>query len=223
MIPELRHRGFGYGSGMIDSAKQHFLLHIPKNASSFMADWSHRHGWRAALISNHLTIREITIVLRDPVERWISGIAQYIKTYILSVHGPNGPVFPGEAVTEHDYAMTAGDFVYYYNDVVERLLFDVIDLFDDHVWSQHRLIPQTGTDVRRNFFIMAPGFDQVMAAHLEFQMLSDLDRNSGDADPDIEQLQRFITQRLQLRPELTDRVKKRYQQDYELIERVIGA
>ena len=223
MIPELGHRGFGYGSGMIDPTKQHFLLNIPKNASSFIADWSYQHHWRAALISNHPTIREITIVLRDPVERWISGIAQYIKTYILSVHGPNGPVFPGETTTKHDYAMTAVNFVHHYNDAVERLLFDVIDLFDDHVWCQYRLIPETGDDIKRNFFIMTPGFDQTIAAHLGFQILPGLDRNRGDENPDTAEIQRFIRERLTVRPELIDRVKKRYQQDFALIERVIYA
>jgi hypothetical protein len=134
----LARRGYTYGSGILSPNHLQFVVNIPKNASSFVLDWTSRFGWRAnQLDPNAHRVGELIVVLRDPVDRWVSGISQYINTYILSVQGPNGPVFSDEAVSaEFDYVMSADDFVKHYNQLTERLLFDVIYQFDDHVWPQ---------------------------------------------------------------------------------------
>jgi len=222
MIPALVRRGFGYGSGMIDPGRQRFLLNIPKNASSYMLDWSNRHGWNSALISNHPDIDELIIILRDPVQRWVSGLAQYIRSYILSVHGPNGPIFPGELITKHDYVMTGESFCSLYNDLTERLLFDVIDAFDDHVWPQHQLIPEVSSNVKKTFFFMDHTFDQSIGSYLGFTPVTDLDRNRGSVNQDTAQVQEFLQQRLLVRPELAARIKKHYRKDYDLISGAFG-
>jgi hypothetical protein len=222
MIPALVRRGFGYGSGMIDPGRRRFLLNIPKNASSYMLDWSNRHGWNSALIDNHSDVDELIVVLRDPLQRWVSGLAQYIRSYILSVYGPNGPIFPGEPITKHDYVMTGEKFCSLYNDLTERLLFDVIDAFDDHVWPQHQMIPKVLPHVKKTFFFMDHTFDQSIGGYLEFAPMTDLDRNCGSVNHDTAQVQEFLQQRLLVRPELAARIKNHYREDYDLISRAFS-
>lgn len=217
MIPALETRGFGYGSGVIDPSHRRFILNIPKNASSYMLDWAGRHGWRAAMLSHYSEVTELIVILRDPLERWISGMAQYIRTYILSVYGPNGPIFPGETVTDHDYVMSAEIFCQQYNDLVERIIFDTANRFDDHVWPQHELIPETAAHVKKTFFRMDKNLDSQIGAHLGFTSMEGLDRNLGSADPDTAGIQVFLRQRLEIRPELKERVRRHYDKDYKLI------
>ena len=124
------------GSGMVSPDLKKFLITIPKNASSLLSSWAGENGWSIGNIKDFDSIQEAIVVVRNPVDRWISGISQYINTYILHPHGPNGPIFPEELITDHDLPMTAGEFISLYNPLVERLFFDVIDRFDDHVLSQ---------------------------------------------------------------------------------------
>ena len=139
-MKQLVERGFGYGTGQLNSECSRFLVSIPKNASSSLIDWVGIHGWSSAVVGdncNWTNVKEMIVVLRDPVDRWVSGIVQYIHTYILYVHGPNTTKLAHEIPTEFDYAMSAKQFIEQYNQVSERLLFDVINRFDDHVWPQN--------------------------------------------------------------------------------------
>lgn len=221
MIPALVRRGFGYGSGVIDPRHERFLLNMPKNASSYMLDWSTRHGWRTALLSDHANVGEMIVILRDPIQRWISGVAQYVRSFILSVHGPNGPVFPGQAITRHDYVMTAHQFREQYTDLTERLFFDVIDRFDDHVWPQVELIPDTVA--RKTWFYMDQDLNNRIGTYLGFDAIEGLDRNTGSKDRDTADIQDFFRERLRVRPELVSRLRRHYERDYELIDRVLDA
>ena len=223
MIPSLVRRGFGYGSGIVDPMHQRFVLNIPKNASSYMLDWTTHNGWRAALIEHCTDINEIIILLRDPIDRWISGMCQYLRTYILSVQGPNGPIFPEDPVTHHDYVMSGQDFCALYNDLTERLIFDVIDGFDDHVWPQHALIPKVSSRITHTYFLVDQDLTRRVAAHLGFEIIPDLDFNRGDAHPDTAIMQTFLRERLQTRPELRERLRKHYQSDYDLVNRTCYA
>lgn len=182
-----------------------------------MLDWASHHGWRAAMWSHCPDVVELIVILRDPVERWISGMAQYIRTYILSLHGPNGPIFPGEPITAHDYVMSVEIFCQQYNDLVERLIFDVADRFDDHVWPQHELIPAVEDHVKKTFFRIDRDLDARVGEYLGFRRSQGLDRNRGSDDPDIATMQSFLRHRLESRPELKDRLRKRYTKDYELL------
>lgn len=216
MIPALEYRGYGHGSGIISPDHLQFIVNVPKNASSFVVDWGSRNGWRAALIEHCPRIQETVIILRDPVERWISGIAQYLRGFILSVHGPNGPIFPGEKVTEIDYPMGVDTFVAQYTDVVERLIFDVISRFDDHVWPQCEIIEGL-PECRRTWFYMDNNLEQRLSRYLGWPLVDGLDRNRGDNDLNNRGLQEFFKQRLQQRPELEQRLRQHYKKDYELI------
>lgn len=217
MIPALAMRGFGWGSGVIDPTGERFIINIPKNASSYIHDWSKREGWRTTNAQNEHEIKEMIVILRDPVDRWISGISQYIVTYILNVYGFNGPIYPGELVTDHDQSMSAQQFLDHYTPATERLLFDVLSRFDDHVWPQNEIISGVLPDTPKRFVHLSH-VDVVMCKDLGWTFCEELDRNSGRHNNDTRILQDFFIDRIhKKRPELLGRVKKHYRADYALL------
>lgn len=220
MIPALVPRGYGHGSGAIDPTHSRFILNIPKNASSYIFDWAGRFGWKAAVLEHNPQILEMIVILRDPVERWISGISQYICTYIQSVHGPNGPVFDEAELTEHDYFISADQFIEQYTDLTERILFDSASRFDDHVWPQCEIVEGLGKGAARTYFMVGKNLTTELSEYLGFPVLEDLDRNSGKDNPEQRKIQEFLHSRLKKRPELRQRLVRHYQTDYSLIDSV---
>jgi hypothetical protein len=77
MLGKWIHLGHRLGECWVDETRSITYIHVPKNASSFIKGcligsggfWKHS---ETLVISN-----ETLIVLRDPIERWCSGIAQY--------------------------------------------------------------------------------------------------------------------------------------------------
>jgi hypothetical protein len=70
------HLGHALGECWYDNVKGVTYVHIPKNASSFIKGCllgSFKFTHSDSLIKND----KYLIALRDPVERWVSGIAQY--------------------------------------------------------------------------------------------------------------------------------------------------
>jgi len=114
--------------------------------------------------------------------------------------------------------MTAGDWIKNYNQNSERLIFDVISKFDDHTWPQHEFFENLLPAVNRQYFYLNKNFDTQIINHLRFKNCNDLDRNQGADHVRIKQLQEFFRHRLNIRPELADRVKSHYYKDYEYIQ-----
>ena len=223
-MQQLSERGFGYGSGHLNPECSQFLILIPKNASSSLVDWVSNHGWTSATVGDNCNwnnVKEIIVVLRDPVERWISGIDQYIHTYILYVHGPNTTKLAHEVPSTFDYNMSAEQFIEQYNQVSERLLFDVINRFDDHVWPQHEFFKNLLHLVSRKYFYLDQNFNSKISQYLELDLNNMPWHNNSDDNNIKKILQSFIRQRLILRPELKQRIVNAYSQDYELINQVI--
>jgi hypothetical protein len=185
-----------------------------------MLDWARRHQWMTTVADDHSdTITEMIVILRDPLDRWVSGIVQYLNTYILSVQGPNGPVFPDEPYSPHNWPMDAVQWIDGYNQTAERLIFDVVNRFDDHVWPQHEFFEDLLPAVKRKYFLLDRNFDATIADYLGFAPYSDLDSNSASSNANMRLLQKFFVDRLQQRPDLAQRVIKAYAKDYELIAR----
>ena len=223
MIIQLASRGYGYGSGTLSPNHDRFLVNIPKNASSYMLDWANRHGWVSAVINDTVVrnndIKEMIVCVRDPVQRWISGVGQYLTSYVLNVTGAySWETGPGP----DDQQISADDFVADYNQVVERLLFDNLSRLDDHVWPQIEFFENLLPTVPRKFFYIDQDFDQRIGDYLGFLSVDNLDRNRADATPDTHKIQTFIRHRLNTRPELEQRVRKAYARDYELINQVFN-
>ena len=225
MIPALEHRGFGYGSGLLSSDCTQFIVNIPKNASSYMVDWACRHKWSSAMVGDACSwnkVNEMVVILRDPTQRWVSGICQYLNTYILSVSGPNGPIFPGDHITKNDWTMDADQFLDFYNQTTERLIFDVINRFDDHVWPQYEFFENLMPTVPRKYFYMDTSFDHKIAEYLNFEPFDHLDRNSSRSNVNMQKLNAFFVEKLQTRPELKKRVALAYARDYEIIDQAFN-
>ena len=222
MITQLADRGYGYGSGILSPNHDRFIVNIPKNASSYLLDWANHHRWRAGKI-DHINdphkLQELIVVLRDPVQRWISGIAQYLTGYVLNVNGVYScDLGPGP----DDQQISADTFIEEYNQVVERLLFDNLSRFDDHVWPQCEFFQDLIPHVPRKFFYIDQNFDSNISDHLGFAPIPGLDRNQGDANPDTNKIQQFIRARLNTRPELQERVHRVYAQDYKMIQQIFN-
>lgn len=213
-------RGYRLGSGVIDLAHQRFIVNVPKNASSFILDWTSRSGkWHAHSLTdvqNHPSIQEIIVILRDPVERWLSGFTQYACSWLLNasrffdtVTGP-GPEFQRK---------TGREFVENYNWLTERLMFDNLETFDDHVWPQHWFFETLLPDIPRRYFYIDNGFNQRLQTHLGLcDPDPDLDRNAGADNQDMLVIQQFLAQRMAAVPELLSAVKTAYAGDYKIIE-----
>ena len=223
-MQQLVERGFGYGTGQLNADCSRFLVSIPKNASSSLVDLLVTNGWSTAVVGdncNWSNVKELIIVLRDPVERWVSGIVQYIHTYILYVHGPNTPKLAHETPTQFDYDMSAEKFIDQYNQVSERLLFDVINRFDDHVWPQTDFFKDLLPGVTRTYFYLDQNFNRKISQYLNLDLNSMPHHNNSDSNIEKKTLQQFIQQRLIVRPELKQRIVNAYSQDYELINQII--
>jgi hypothetical protein len=220
----LSNRGFGSCSGMVSPDNTKFIVNIPKNASSYILNWTVRHKWKTAVVTDNSwpDLNEIVVVLRDPLSRWISGMSQYLKTYILCPVGPNGPVFPGMQSGAEDYSMAADDFIGLYNQSTERLIFDNVFRFDDHVWPQHDFFEHIRPNLPRRYFLLDKNFDANFSSSLALDTMTNLDRNDGNDNPDTKKLHEFLQHRLNTRPELAQRVRKAYTRDYEIIDQIFN-
>jgi hypothetical protein len=218
VITQLAERGYGYGSGLLSPDQSRFIVNIPKNASSYLLDWSNHHGWTSAEITNKdypPTLKELIVVMRDPLDRWVSGISQYLTGYVLNVTGAyDWNTGPGP----DDQQISADTFIGEYNQVVERLVFDNLSRFDDHVWPQCEFFQELVLQVPRKFFYIDQNFDNDIGNYLGFAPMTGLDQNRGESNPDTGKIQQFIRARLNTRPELIQRVQRAYARDYTIIQ-----
>jgi len=217
----LKDRGYGVASGLLSPSKTKFILNIPKNASSYVHSWARQYEWITAELTgdNWANVNQISVILRDPVDRWISGIAQYLTTYVLCPIGPNGPILPNSpwANIDANASLSAQEFINFYNLSTERLIFDNIYRFDDHVWPQYAFIQDIRPYVERKYFMLDQNFDKNFAPHHGLLPSSGLDRNYGATNNETKVLQDFFKKLLDSRPDLLLRVKEAYKEDYNLI------
>ena len=222
MINQLKNKGYGYSSGVLSPDASQFIVNIPKNASSYILNWTKHHNWSATEIDNntrHQDVNEVIVVLRDPLQRWISGMGQYLTSYVLNVTGAySWETGPGP----DDQFMSSDEFISYYNPAVERLLFDNLDRHDDHVWPQIEFFENLLPSVPRKYFYIDQNFNTKFREYLKFDHIDGLDSNIGSTNPHTEKVQQFIKSRLNTRNELKQRVIDAYSRDYKLIEEVFN-
>ena len=73
-------KGHTFGDGMFSPDKKYFYLSISKNSSSSIKNNLLNLGWEFSNIKYHPGI-QIIVVLRDPIDRWICGIYEYLLMY----------------------------------------------------------------------------------------------------------------------------------------------
>lgn len=219
MISQLYRRGFKAGGGMLDPTGTRFLLLVPKNASSYLAELTQRHGWALYNIvsTRPQHLQQVVVVLRDPIQRWISGVAQYVLSYILCPYGPNGPVFPGREAWRPEFeALTAQEFINHYNVVVDRLIFDNPERLDDHVWPQNEIIKLVPDRYDIRMYVI-DHIDDELCPYLSLIGDREIPRNDSASSPDLIVLQDFFRQVLHQRPDYQQRLRDYYRDDYDLL------
>jgi hypothetical protein len=85
-IEYYKNRGHVFGECMSKPDTDLMYINIPKNASSWtkpnLRDW----GWEFYNYhTDKLHNKHALVILRDPVERWLSGIAEYMTLYHVNV------------------------------------------------------------------------------------------------------------------------------------------
>ena len=113
------HKGHVYGECMSHSSVDLMYVHVPKNASSWTKPNLKDFGWQFYNYHTDNLNKTAIVVLRDPVERWLSGIAEYLALY-------------------HPY------FILHDLEAMD-LIFDKI-CFDDHTEKQINFIHGLDTD-----------------------------------------------------------------------------
>jgi hypothetical protein len=202
MLEHLVARGYHPGSGFL-SPDGIFYLNIPKNASTFLSNVLASNGWEPHTIgdSQHL-IKQAIVVVRDPVERWISGFATYCSSWVL-----------GDGYgSDH--------FVEDYNQLIERFIFDTLE-FDDHTTPQTKFIDQLPVLMQTTFFKL----DKTVVNNISLYTHQNLNINNVDANIseehyDQRQLSKFMRDQLTNRPDLIERINEHYANDFNLIDSV---
>ena len=104
-------RGHIFGECMSHNDSEYMYVYIPKNATSWTKPNLLDFGWEFYNYHTDNLNKTALVVLRDPVERWLSGIAEYLYLY-------------------HRDFITSD-----LNKAVRELVFDKI-AFDDHTERQ---------------------------------------------------------------------------------------
>lgn len=197
-LNEWQHKGHEYGTCMSKPGTDLMYVNIPKNASSWtkpnLNDW----GWEFFNYHTDKLDKHAMIVLRDPVDRWLSGIAEYLTLY--------HPAFGNGEWTEHNF----------------DLIFDRI-CFDDHTEQQVKFIQGLDTD-NCTFFMFGDMYRENFHKFLtERDMPNKYERydyqHVSDRDPVRRNFKELFKAQLQ-NSKYLEQVKQYFKADYELINQV---
>jgi hypothetical protein len=172
-------------------------VYIPKNASSWTKPNLLDHGWEFFNYHTDQLNKPALVVLRDPVERWISGMAEY-----LTLYQPNFRLSFQET---------------------EELIFDRI-VFDDHTEKQVKFLQGLDTDrctfmrcdenYRSNFSdFISEHYGPNKYARYEYQHVS-------NDDSDRRRFKLLFSRILERESKYVRRLTDYYEDDYKLIEQV---
>ena len=197
-------RGFHPGSMVVTD--KFFYVPIPKNSSSYITALLRANDWQLYNFLYDNTIdKKCIILLRDPVDRWITGISQYLCSYVL----------------DHDF--NSRDLINDWSRLVETILFDRV-IFDDHTEKQCYFFNSIPID-QCVFFDSTNKPEVAIKKYLnshgyDLNINLSLTRNASTGNREHHNLCAFITNVLQENPAFVHRLKDVYRDDYNLIETV---
>lgn len=115
-------KGHSYGEGLVSPDRKFFIFKIPKNASTFIVKNLTKLNWEHASYGEFPSEKTI-VILRDPIDRWLSGIVEYLFLYHENVLGNLADPF------NYEYLPLLGE------KLGLALLFEKV-IFDDHTDRQ---------------------------------------------------------------------------------------
>ena len=198
-ITEWQHKGHVYGECMSKEGVNLMYVYIPKNASSWtkpnLRDW----GWEFFNYHTDLLYKDALVVLRDPVDRWLSGIAEYFALY-------------------HPH-MSTGHFT---QSVID-LVFDRVT-FDDHTEKQIKFLQGLNTD--HCTFMMCDknyrkNFSDFIKTHCGDNKYDRYDyQHVSENSPTRKQFKMLFNEAINDQPKYLQRIQDYFEEDYRLIEQV---
>lgn len=197
----LESRGYQPGGGFISNSGL-FYLNIPKNASTFLSNVLLENGWEHYNIyDTQHKVHKCLVVLRDPIDRWISGFATYASSWLLgSGYG-----------SDH--------FVQDYNQLVERIIFDNL-IFDDHTTPQAEYIKQL-PPVDVVYFKLSDQLTKQVSKCINSDLVVNaVDGNVSENNYDQRQISTLIRQRVESDLALKAKIIEQYKCDFNLISSV---
>jgi hypothetical protein len=205
----LMQRGYIPGGGMLSTDKSTFVLSIPKNASTYLTNVLTDNKWRYSNIAQ--VSAEITspvkciVILRDPIDRWVSGFATYCSSHILKS------------------GYTLERFAQDYNELSERLIFDNLQ-FDDHTEPQVTFVNQLNSQFQKEYVLLGQDHKQLIKtiASIHGHPLSawTVDKNQSNDNLNTKIILEFIRERLTTN--LKTKIINSYHKDYELLKQVLS-
>jgi len=198
-------KGHTFGTCMSREDIDLMYVNIPKNASSWTKPNLLDHHWEFYNYHyDHMYHKHAMVVLRDPIERWLSGICEYFTQYHRNI----------------DVAQFNSAF---YDLIKEQITFD--DHSEKQVYFIEGLNPEKttffwcDTDYRLYFsqFLRNQGVPNAEKyANYDYQHTTE-DRRDGDTKRSTF---KKIFQPLLDDSAFVDRLKQHYAKDYELISKV---
>ena len=201
MLEHLIPRGYQPQGGLI-SPEGVFCLNIPKNASTYITNLLVHNGWTYSKCDNP-DIKKYIVILRDPLERWVSGMATYTASWIL------GPSYGSEAFND--------DF----NDLAERFIFDQI-VFDDHTTPQVQFIKQLNTSIPITYFALNVSLHTNLEHFLntKLEVSEELNSNATENNYDTKNIAKKMQFIIDQNPSYKARVIDRFSEDYDLLRKI---
>ena len=197
-----QHTARGFVPGGMFVKDNLVYIPIPKNSSSYIGQLLLKNNWNIGnFLTTDLTNKQLIILLRDPVDRWISGMAEYLCSSLLK----NG--------------RTSDDIIKNWNNIVQDLVFDRV-IFDDHTEKQVYFIQSIPIE-NCVFFNSTKQPEQAVKQYLTMQNLDlnidiVIDRNQTQGNKYKEPLVNFLRDQLAQNPSLTNKLMNTYREDYTL-------
>lgn len=190
-------RGHVFGECMSHPESDLMYVYIPKNASSWtkpnLKDW----GWEFYNYhTDNLHHKHALVVVRDPVERWLSGIAEYMFLYHRTID------------TAH------------FSKCLFDLVFDRI-AFDDHTEQQVLFLENLNLD-NCTFFWCDSKYRELFGHYLNTKGMNNRYFNYNyqhvtENDPERRRFKKIFKQTLENNSKYLANLKYYFAQDYKLI------
>ena len=211
---------FNTNGSYISPDNTYVYLGIPKNASSFISRLLYDNKWKLFINdSNHFitrntyipttSVQECFIILRDPIDRWISGITQYLTSFNFKT-----------MLNEEDIAIDLN-----INQETLNILCDIIDT-DDHTLPQHYFFKDLYPHIEKRYFWINDNLKNNILS--QYNLIDNDDNaiainkhNMPDDSIIIRNLLKDkITSHINSDNMIIQRIKDYYVQDYKIIDSV---